>query len=134
MSNSASVQKPFIPQSIILVTRSHSRQDAIRALLGVVRAQTHLFITDNYAAAKQYLTARNYTRALLVIDGWSLDDKSILESNLLNDDYLEIRCLLLVKDAIDQPVSINPESNEVLVGSISGNQFIDVIRRMIGDD
>ncbi len=125
---------PFKPQSIILITRIPLRQDAIKALLGIILIDIPLFVAANYAAARQFLVARKYSKTLVVVDGWSLDDQSLKGANLLKKEFPETRCLLLSETAKDQAISCYLEPDEILAGSITGNQFINVIRDVIERD
>ena len=122
---------PFKPQSVIVITGFNARLDAIKALLGVILTHTPLLAAANYTAAKQILTARKDAQALVVMDGWSLDDPSILEIHALREDFPGVRFLLITENFKDSTGSRHMEAYEVLDGRVSGNQFIHVIREML---
>jgi hypothetical protein len=141
MTETAAAQTPFNPQFIIVISASPARQHAIKALLGVVMIDTPLHIVESYAEAKPFIAAGKHSKALVVIDGVSLDDKSEMEIKALKEGFPETRCLLLVESSNTQrtgtgelAISKNFCADEVLVGSVTGNQFIDSVRRLIERD
>jgi len=134
MKNSTADPDPCKPQSIILVTTSPSRQEAIKALLGVILTGIPIHAAANDAAAKEWMAAEKDSRALMVIDGWSLDIPSIAGVLLLKVDFPESRFLLLLEKSQDQLFSYLLAADKVLVGSISGNHFIEVVLEMIDCD
>jgi hypothetical protein len=119
------------PQSIILITGSKARQYAIKALLRTISTDTSFFIAINTAEVRELLTTWNNSRFLVVIDGWSLDDQSIMGTCLLKENFPGTRCLLLVENSADQAIPRDQKPDKVLVGNISGNKFIELIREMI---
>jgi len=131
MTETAVVRAPFKPQFIIVITASPARQYAIKALLGIVLIYTPLHVGANYAEAVPFFAARNNSKALVVIDGWSLDEKSMIEINSLKKDFPETRCLLLVESSKELAVSRNLNPDKVLAGSVTGNQFIDGLKKLI---
>lgn len=141
MTETAAARTPFTPQFIIVISASPARQHAIKALLGIVLIDTPLNVGVNYAEAKPFFAAGKHSKALVVIDGWSLDEKSMIEINSLKKDFPETRCLLLVESSNTQRTgpgelgdsrNINPD--KVLAGSVTGNQFIDGLRSLIEGD
>ena len=134
MKNSTANRDPCKPQSITLITTSPSRQEAIKALLGVILTGTPLHVAANETDAKEWMVAGKDARALVVIDWWSLDDPSIAGALLLKDDFPETRCLLLVEKSQDQVLSFLLLADKVLVGNISGNRFIEVVLEIIEPD
>jgi hypothetical protein len=141
MTETAGARTPFKPQFIIVITTSPARQHAIKALLGIVLIDTPLNVGANYAEVKPFFAAGKHSKALVVIDGWSLDEKSMIEINSLKKDFPETRCLLLAESSNTQrtgtgelAVSGNVNPDKGLAGSVTGNQFIDGVRNLIEGD
>ena len=131
MTEPATTHNQIKPQIIVLITRSSSRQDAIKALIGVIFMDSLLFAVTNGDAAKQLIATRKSSEALVVIDGWSLDDQSINIGCSLKKDFPDAFYLLLIENLDNKTLSCHMEPDEVLVGSVSGNKFVNVIRAMI---
>jgi DNA-binding NarL/FixJ family response regulator len=134
MRETPEIPKHAEPEFILIISRHASRQTAIKALIRSLLPVTPIYTTENFPETNQYPRAREGSRVLAVIDGWSFNDCAMPASDLIRDHaetlrgHPEMRCLYLVNHA--KGIKIR-ETDRVLGGDITSNEFIDTIRVML---
>ena len=121
----------FMPQSIILISGSPSRKQALKALLRAAFKDIAISVSEDYPGALRILSGGASSNSLVVMDNFSVSENPEKGCKFLKEFAPGIHCLMLVQPENRPGKRDLSSADAVLEGNFSGGQFVETIQKLI---